>query len=141
MKAVNLTNQKIWPIKSFYRQTNRWAHIWHILAQLSKPLLGSLVGYFSNILGYRTWTVGYTQLAKRYPTCKEIPNLDHFIPRNTQFMPIRKHGRTDGQTDRPKTICPRSINVGGGGCGIKILIKSSNIFKVFAEKGYTFAIK
>ena len=25
----------------------------HILAQLSKPLLGLLVGYFSNILGYK----------------------------------------------------------------------------------------
>ena len=144
-----------------------------MLAQLSKPLLGSLVGYFSNILGYkksiftfryrqiytgkcersfgvcvliamilkkktfypkvlilcsldaldkfygqnngqnicwiqckslsvwtlknnRTWTVGYTELAKNYPTGKEIPNLGHLIPRNTQFMPIHKHRRTYG---------------------------------------------
>ena len=47
----------------------------------------------------RTWTVECTQLAKNYSTCIEIPNLGHFTPRNTQFMPIRKDGwtPTDGE--------------------------------------------
>ena len=32
----------------------------HILAQLSKPLLGLLVGYFSNILGYKKKKCSHT---------------------------------------------------------------------------------